>query len=46
MQRLMTPEEEAAWQSGDDARKLAAARMVVTQRKEGTFKPKFPWEKQ
>jgi len=44
-QRLMTPEEEAAWHLGDKAQKLAAAKMVAIQRKDGTFKPKFPWDK-
>jgi hypothetical protein len=42
MRREFTPEEIAAWESADPQKKLAAARRIADQRKQGTFKPTFP----
>lgn len=42
MSRDFTPEEQEAWESGDQTKKLAAARRVAEQRRQGTFKPTFP----
>lgn len=41
MRRDMTAEEVAAWESGDDARKLAAAQAIAAKRKSGIFVPTF-----
>jgi len=41
VRRLSTPEEMAAWESGDEAAKLKIARDIAAQRKAGTFKPTF-----
>ncbi len=41
MRRQFTPEELAAFESGDSEAKLKAARAIAEQRKAGTFKPIF-----
>jgi hypothetical protein len=41
MRRQFTPEELAAFESGDSDAKLLAARAVAEERKAGTFKPCF-----
>ncbi|HOX30645.1 MAG TPA: hypothetical protein P5080_06005 [Candidatus Paceibacterota bacterium] len=41
MRRDITPEELEAWESQDDAKKIAAAQAIAAQRKAGTFVPTF-----
>jgi hypothetical protein len=41
MRRQFTPEEMAAYASGNSDRKLMVARAIAEQRKAGTFKPTF-----
>ncbi len=41
LRRDITKEELEAWNTGDDAKKIAVAQAIAEQRKAGTFVPTF-----